>query len=154
MAKAIVVYSLFLIAVLMQSTHANAVERWYSGKQIELGERVYKQYCAACHGSRAEATPNWQQRYSNGMFPAPPLNGTAHTWHHSFQVLAEQIKSGSFGGLGNMPPFRDILTNEEIVGVLAWIQNLWSDEIYEIWWEIQLNWGLENDYSVVLGSEE
>ena len=70
-------------------------------------------------------------------FRPPPLNGSAHTWHHPFEVLARQIKFGAPGGAGKMPPFQGRLTDEEIINVLAWVQSLWPDEIYAQWWAIQ-----------------
>ena len=33
---------------------------------IELGESVYAQNCASCHGADLEGQANWKQRESNG----------------------------------------------------------------------------------------
>ena len=88
-------------------------------------------------GARGEATPDWRRRESDGSFPPPPLNGTAHTWHHPFEILARQILFGAPGGGGKMPPFRSTLADEEVINVIAWFQSLWPDEIYTQWWAIQ-----------------
>ena len=116
---------------------AEPLERWYGRSRVESGEKVYAAHCAVCHGARGEATPDWRRRESDGTFPPPPLNGTAHTWHHPFKVLARQIKFGAPGGAGKMPPFQGMLTDEEIINVIAWVQSLWPDEIYAQWWAIQ-----------------
>ena len=116
---------------------ADAHERWYDQSRIESGEKVYASNCVECHGARGEATPDWRRREADGSFPPPPLNGTAHTWHHPFSVLARQIKFGAPGGGGKMPTFQGKLTDDEIINVIAWIQNLWPEETYVQWWAIQ-----------------
>ena len=121
----------------LHAAGAGAHERWYEQFRVESGEKVYASSCATCHGARGEATPDWRRRESDGTFPPPPLNGTAHTWHHPFGVLARQIKFGAPGSTGKMPPFQGQLTDDEIINVIAWIQSLWPDEIYAQWWAIQ-----------------
>ena len=137
-ARAVVVTCAVLtVTTPLHATAAEAPERWYGRSRVESGERVYAAHCAVCHGAQGEAAPDWRQREPDGTFPPPPLNGTAHTWHHPFEVLARQIKFGAPGGAGKMPPFQGKLTDEEIINVLAWVQSLWPDEIYAQWWAIQ-----------------
>jgi len=116
---------------------ADTPERWYDQSRIDSGGKVYAANCAVCHGVRGEAAPDWRRREPDGSFPPPPLNGTAHTWHHPFGILARQIKFGAPGGGGKMPLFRGKLTDEEIINVIAWFQSLWPDDIYAQWWAIQ-----------------
>ena len=125
------------VATSLQALGAEAPQRWYDRSRIESGAKVYTQHCGVCHGLQGEATPDWRSRESDGSFPPPPLNGTAHTWHHPFGVLARQIKFGLPGGAGKMPAFQGVLTDEEIINVIAWFQSLWPDEIYAQWWGIQ-----------------
>jgi mono/diheme cytochrome c family protein len=122
----------------LPAANAESPERWYEQSQVESGQSVYEKNCSSCHGTRGEATVNWRRPDSDGKFPPPPLNGTAHTWHHPFRVLAQQIKFGAPAGAGTMPAFKDILNDEKIINVIAWIQSLWSDEIYAQWWNIQV----------------
>ncbi len=70
---------------------------------------------------------------SPGVFPPPPLNGSAHTWHHDKDMLLQMIAGGGepFGGI--MPAFRDSLALDERIAVLAFIQSHWSDSIYRNW---------------------
>ena len=118
----------------------NTLQRWFDQSRVASGETIYAAHCATCHGTQGEATTEWRQPEPDGSFPPPPLNGTAHTWHHPFEVLARQIKFGAPGGGGKMPAFEDTLTDEEIIDVIAWFQNLWPKEIYAQWWAIQQRW--------------
>ena len=128
------------IHVAMTSAPAAGAEqsgRWYDQSRLESGREVYSENCARCHGPRGEATPDWRTVGADGAYPPPPLDGTAHTWHHPFKILARQIKFGAPGGTGKMPAFRGVLTDDEIINVIAWFQSLWPEEIYAQWWEIQ-----------------
>ena len=124
-------------AAALPAAGAGAPERWYDTSRVESGAKVYASNCAVCHGARGEATLDWRRREPDGSFPPPPLNGTAHTWHHPFGILARQIKFGAPGGGGKMPIFQGKLTDDEIINVIAWFQSLWPDDIYAQWWEIQ-----------------
>lgn len=109
--------------------------RWYDASRISAGKETYRQHCAGCHGPSAQSVTNWRQRDADGLLPPPPLDGSAHTWHHPLLALAQQIKYGTPGG--RMPAFEDRLGDREIIDVIAWIQTLWSDRIYMQWWKIQ-----------------
>ena len=108
--------------------------RWYNDQQIVLGRAVFRSHCASCHGERAEATPEWREPGPDGHYPPPPLNGTAHAWHHSLGLLKQTIEEGgaAFGGV--MPPFRDVMSDEEMIATIAYFQSFWSDEIYSRWY--------------------
>ncbi len=108
--------------------------RWYTKEQFELGDRVFSANCAHCHGGLGQGlVEDWKTPNPDGQFPAPPLNGTAHTWHHSKEVLIETINNGGIPFGGSMPAFKNVLTEEEKEAVIAFIQNLWDDEIYRKW---------------------
>lgn len=109
--------------------------RWYTESQVEQGRETFGQYCAACHGANAEATPNWQSLDANGNYPPPPLNGSAHAWHHPLSVLAMVIAEGGEPTGGVMPAWGDTLSDAEIVAVIASFQSYWPDEIYDLWLE-------------------
>ncbi len=109
--------------------------RWYSAQQVAQGEGLYQTHCASCHGPEAASTPQWREVDENGKYPPPPLDGSAHTWHHPLNMLRQTIQQGGIPLGGQMPPFRDLFTNEEIDAVLAWIQSHWSNKIYNIWAE-------------------
>jgi len=109
------------------------IERWYSAEHVTRGSAVYTEHCAGCHGQNGEGTTNWRQRTADGKFPPPPIDGTGHAWHHPINVLGAQIKFGAPGGQGSMPGFADKLSDEQIVDVIAWFQDRWSDELYAAW---------------------
>jgi hypothetical protein len=54
---------------------------------LALGDKLYVQHCASCHGANLEGQPDWRKRLPNGRFPAPPHDATGHTWHHPDEVL-------------------------------------------------------------------
>lgn len=110
--------------------------RWYTDDQVVLGRVVFQVHCASCHGERAEATPDWRKTGGDGHYPPPPLNGTAHGWHHSLGVLKQTIQEGGAASGGVMPPFRDVLSDEESVAAIAYFQSFWSDQIYGRWRQI------------------
>lgn len=125
----------FITALLLATVvvSAQAGERWYSDAQVTRGEPLYRQNCAVCHGQNGEATPDWKQTDANGNYPPPPLNGTAHTWHHDLDLLRRTIREGGAKLGGLMPGFEDSLNAEEIDSIIAFFQSKWSDEIYRRW---------------------
>lgn len=106
--------------------------------QVAAGERVYHTYCAACHGAGLEGQPEWRRRLPSGRLPAPPHDDTGHTWHHSNAELIAMVSHGMVPPLApegyesDMPAYADILTDEDIRAVLAFIQSHWSDEVWQI----------------------
>lgn len=103
---------------------------------LAKGKQIFQANCATCHGKQAEGAPNWRQRLPNGKLPAPPLNGSGHMWHHPMNALRYTIKNGTIKLGGMMPAWKDKLSDEDITAVIAWLQSLWSDEIYNHWKEI------------------
>ena len=81
----------------------NLAARKLDPEKIKRGEAVYRKNCASCHGPNGEATPGWRNPGADGRYPPPPLDGSAHAWHHSTETLEEMIRKGSPGG-GGMPP--------------------------------------------------
>lgn len=112
--------------------------RWYTAEQVEAGAVLYAQHCASCHKPNAEGTPDWKTRDANGKLPPPPLNGTAHAWHHPLDILRQVVRRGGAPVGGSMPAFGDKLAAQEIDAILAWVQSHWSDKIYAIWHERDL----------------
>ena len=107
--------------------------RWYTQSQVNSGKGVFKKNCALCHGENAEKTINWKKRLPDGSVPPPPLNGTAHAWHHPLKMLLQTIENGGKPFGGKMPAFKDKLTQEEKLAAIAYFQSFWSVEIYEGW---------------------
>ena len=110
--------------------------RWYTAIQVVSGEALYQTHCAICHASDASATVEWRTPDAAGNYPPPPLNGTAHTWHHPLEVLDNTIGNGGIAFGGVMPGFAEALNEEERMSIIAWFQSLWFDDIYERWQSI------------------
>ena len=110
-----------------------AYTRWYDHSQVTLGERVYRQYCIGCHLADASGTRDWKKTDAAGRYPPPPLDGSAHTWHHSMEVLKRQILEGGAKYRGWMPGFEGSLSEQELEAVIAYFQSKWSDETYQVW---------------------
>ena len=106
-------------------------------KDLALGEKIYAEHCAACHGAKLEGQPNWQKKLPNGRFPAPPHDDSGHTWHHSDEVLFGITKHGLVPPYAppdyesDMPAFGSKLSDAQIRAVLAYISSRWSKPVRE-----------------------
>lgn len=107
--------------------------RWYSAEQLDLGEQQFQRNCAGCHGANAELTTDWKKTNSNGQYPPPPLNGTAHAWHHAIPQLKQSIQRGGAALGGFMPAFESILNDAEIDAVISYFQSKWPADTYRKW---------------------
>ena len=101
---------------------------------VDLGQVVYAENCASCHGVALEGQANWRQRDADGYLPAPPHDETGHTWHHPDSYLFLMTKYGIEEMIGktypnNMPAYRDKLSDEEILATLSYIKSTWSSRI-------------------------
>ena len=112
---------------------------------VSRGETVYVQHCAACHGTKLEGQPNWRTRLPNGRLPAPPHDETGHTWHHPDILLFDIVKHGLVPGKtalpgheSDMPAYGSILSDTEIMAVLAYIKSTWPEEVREMQEDLSL----------------
>lgn len=98
---------------------------------IARGQAIYAEHCAACHGASLEGQPDWWIPLSSGRLPAPPHDATGHTWHHSDEVLFRVVKDGLSAVVENyesdMPSFGEVLSDDEIQAVLAYIKSTWPE---------------------------
>ena len=98
---------------------------------LATGKAVYQQHCAGCHGASLEGQPRWRERDASGRLPAPPHDASGHTWHHPDQVLFDITKYGVARAANlkdyasAMPAYEGVLSDAEIVAVLAWIKDQW-----------------------------
>ena len=103
---------------------------------IVNGIKIYADNCASCHGVNLEGQKNWMSRLPNGLMPAPPHDETGHTWHHPDKYLFMVTKYGIEEFIGekypnNMPAYKDILSDKEIIAVLSYIKSTWPAKIKE-----------------------
>ena len=101
---------------------------------VVLGKLVYENNYASCHGVNLEGQERWREPDADGYMPAPPHDETGHTWHHPDEYLFLMTKYGLEEIIGqeypnNMPAYKDILSDEEILASLSFIKSTWSREI-------------------------
>ena len=103
---------------------------------VRLGEVLYRDHCAACHGADLEGeTPDWQVRDEDGYLPGPPHDETGHTWHHPDQLLFNITKYGIAKAANlpdyptRMPAFEGVLDDEEIIAIMSFIKSRWPERI-------------------------
>ncbi len=97
---------------------------------VQLGQTTFTKNCATCHGKQGQGlTIDWKKRQDNGMFPAPPVNGSAHAWHHSPKTLMNTIEHGGVKLGGWMPGFKDQLSGAEKQALLDYMYSLWTEDI-------------------------
>ena len=114
------------------------VARQFDPAQVARGKATYEQYCMACHGPEGKGQAgDWRARGPDGKYPPPPLDDSAHAWHHPTNILHRVIKHGSPGGTGSMPAWKDVLTDARIDDVIVYIKSLWSDDVYAVWHDIE-----------------
>ena len=110
------------------------VSGWMAGGGTAAapGRRLYADHCASCHGMDLEGQPDWKSPLPLGRLPAPPHDASGHTWHHPDGVLFRITKEGPAAVVGgtyesDMPGFANVLGDDEILTVLAFIKSTWPE---------------------------
>lgn len=103
-------------------------------QQVAAGAAIYRAYCASCHGADLEGQPDWRTRLPTGRLPAPPHDESGHTWHHPDDVLLVIVRDGPafYAAVGvetDMPAFGNVLSEEDMAAVLAYIKSTWPPHI-------------------------
>jgi mono/diheme cytochrome c family protein len=119
-------------------------------ERVAAGEAVYRDYCAACHGAALEGEDDWRSPGPDGLMRAPPHDETGHTWHHADPFLIDIVTLGTEAVVGgdyrsNMMGFGDVLSEQEILDVLAYIKSTWPPRIIEIHEEVNRKAALYGD---------
>lgn len=95
---------------------------------LAVGQALYEQQCAECHGVAGEGEANWKQPKADGAYPAPPHDSSGHTWHHPDEQLLAIIAQGGAMPNSQMPGFAEEMNQEEMRAVLAYIKTFWGEE--------------------------
>ncbi len=92
--------------------------------QMGLGQRIYKQHCADCHGAQGQG--------ATGAYP--PLAGNRAVVMASPVNTVQAIVSGGFAPATaghpqpyGMPPFRTLLSPAEIAAVASFVRQSWGN---------------------------
>ena len=113
----------------------------FDGRDIVQGKALYMEFCAACHGENLEGQPNWQLPNDDGILPAPPHDQSGHTWHHGNGLLFTYTALGGKAALAKrgfpdfksgMPGFGEILSDDDIWTILAYIRSTWPQRIQSV----------------------
>ena len=95
-------------------------------KVIARGRKLFEETCQTCHGIRGVGErPEDMYAKDEFGFVAPPLDDSAHGWHHSDQGLVETILTGSPRN-ERMIGQKDNLSREEAKDIVTYIKSLWS----------------------------
>ena len=98
----------------------------------ERGASIYADNCQSCHGVAAtglDAAPN-----------TPTHGPEGHTWHHADGQLV-QIVLGQLQIPGRtMPSFEGILSEQDVLDVLAHLKSNWPADKRQFQVEVSENW--------------
>lgn len=131
------ILTLGLLFPLVVQSEANGFLPYQNQTSIRNGEAIYQEQCASCHGANLEGEENWREPDENGMAKAPPHDETGHTWHHPDEQLFQITKFGTAKIVGqgyqsNMMGFENVLSDQDIADVLAYIKSTWPEKIIEM----------------------
>lgn len=131
---------LFVLAALLALAAGIWLLNRTSQPGIQRGRELYAAFCASCHGADLEGQENWRVPNLDGTLPAPPHDAEGHTWHHTDDLLLDYVKRGGEAVLedmgvefaSGMPGFGDVLADEDIGAILAFIKSTWPEDIRRV----------------------
>lgn len=99
---------------------------------LRQGQANYDRFCAHCHGFDGEGQlgDSAAETREMGMKIVPAHNSTGVIWQYADQILLKVTRDGVINALNRypMPAFNTTLTDEEIMGVYAYIKTWWTPE--------------------------
>ena len=116
------------------SSSADPESQIFDKARLARGEKLYNEKCVECHKKFGQGEAYWQEENKDGNLPPPPLDGTAHAWHHPTEVLQRFIRDGGEEYGGTMPAFKEELSFKQIADVVVWITSLWPKDVYDKWY--------------------
>ncbi len=102
------------------------------GKKLDeaalRGKALYQEKCQSCHGVEGVGESySVQSLQEKGYVMAPPLDDSAHAWHHTDEALVKIILEGG-SRPSRMPAWgKQGLTEKEAKELVAYIKSLWSE---------------------------
>jgi len=84
---------------------------------FQQGQKVFEENCADCHRLNGEGLP--------GTFPAH--NGNPFVVGDPAPVITT-VLNGRKGQLGQMPAWKDKLSDQEVAAVVTYIRQAWSNQ--------------------------
>ena len=128
--------SYFLITCSKKS-HASINLNTTDYKVIVNGKKIYANNYALCFGIYLEGQKNCMSRLPKRLMPARPDDEKGHKRHYQdrYLFMVEKYEIDKFIGKkypNNMPPFKDMLSDKEIIAVQYYIRSSWPVKIKEI----------------------
>jgi len=80
------------------------------------GEKVYKQYCIACHQADGKGM--------NGTLAADYTSGRLN--EKTDEELLTSIREGFTGKIGSMPPWKGVLTDDQMKAALHYVKTTYN----------------------------
>lgn len=109
---------------------------------VAAGERLYGQYCAACHGANLAGAADWKTQLADGSLPPPPHDSSGHTWHHADSLLLSITRDGGdVAANSRMPAFDGQLSDDEISAILTFLKSRWGEEERKFQWWVTVTAG-------------
>ncbi len=98
---------------------------------VAKGETIYKKNCISCHGERGigENPADIYAIDEKENYIAPPLNESAHAWHHTDEQLMEMILEGSSRNPRMIAWKKEGLSIDDARSLVEYIKSLWSERI-------------------------
>ncbi|MBI4306971.1 MAG: cytochrome c [Chloroflexi bacterium] len=90
-----------------------------TAERVNAGRSIYTANCASCHGTPDSPPP---------LPAAPPHTVEGHTWHHADRDLFNWVLDRPPLAT-QMPAFRGVLSEDEVIAVLAYIKSTWPREV-------------------------
>lgn len=133
-------------AMFDESSSVSASAQYLDADVVAQGAGLYAENCASCHGAKLRGQANWKSPDADGYLPAPPHDETGHTWHHPTVQLFEITKFGTeklVGGTykSRMAGYSGVLSDDEIIAVLAYIKSTWPAQVIDQHNQINANAG-------------
>jgi mono/diheme cytochrome c family protein len=96
---------------------------------VILGQRLYLDHCAGCHGRRRQGQSLWQVVDAYAGRRAPAFDETGDIWRRSDAAILHMTKYGRYAaaprGTSYMPAFNGVLRDREILAITAFIKAGW-----------------------------
>lgn len=132
----LLIVAMFGMAWMWRPTSGEGLLPYRNSAATAQGAGIYANNCASCHGTDLQGEPDWRRPDSEGYLPAPPHDQTGHTWHHPDAQLIAITRLGTETLVGGnyrsrMAGFDDILSEDEILAVLAYIKSTWPEQVID-----------------------
>jgi len=103
-------------------------QAYATAERIAAGAVLFEDNCAGCHGEKGvgEFPEDMYKLDENKLPAAPPMDDSAHAWHHPDDQMIETILNGSPRNERMLAWKDNGITRENAESLVAYIKSLWS----------------------------